>query len=63
MYRMLVAKHEGKRPHGRPGPRWEDFIEMNLTEIRFEGVDSIWLAQNSVQWRDLMNAVMNLRVP
>jgi hypothetical protein len=32
-YRILVAKHEGKRPLGRSGYRWEDNIEMNLTEI------------------------------
>jgi len=28
-YRVLVGKHEGKRPLGRPRHRWED-IKMNL---------------------------------
>jgi hypothetical protein len=63
MYRMLVAKHEGKRPRGRPGRRWKDIIEMNPIEVRREVVNSIRLPQNKVQWRALMNAVMNLRVP
>ena len=27
-YRVLVGKHEGKRPLGRPRRRWEDNIKM-----------------------------------
>jgi hypothetical protein len=30
IYRVLVGKHEGKRPLGRPRRRWEDNIKMNL---------------------------------
>ena len=26
-YRVLVRKPEGRRPHGRPRPRWEDNIK------------------------------------
>ena len=29
-YRVLVGKHEGKRPLGRPRRRWEDNIKMDL---------------------------------
>jgi hypothetical protein len=29
-YRVLVGKHEGKRPLGRPMHRWEDNIKMGL---------------------------------
>jgi hypothetical protein len=36
-YRILVGKHEGKRPFGRPRPRWED-IRRELREIGWEGV-------------------------
>jgi len=36
---------------------------MNLKEIGCEGVDWIELAQDSDQFRDLVNTVMNLRVP
>jgi hypothetical protein len=33
---VLVGKHEGKRPMGRPRRRWEDNIKMDLQEV--EGV-------------------------
>jgi hypothetical protein len=36
---------------------------MDIREIVYEGIDWIRLAQNMVQWRDLVNTVMNLRVP
>jgi hypothetical protein len=36
---------------------------MDLREIGQEGVDWIYLAQDRDQWWDLVNIVMNLRVP
>jgi len=30
VYRVLVVKPEGKRPLGRPRPRWGDNIKMDL---------------------------------
>jgi hypothetical protein len=36
---------------------------MNLGEIGWDGIDWVDLAQDSDQWRALMNTVMNLRVP
>jgi hypothetical protein len=33
VYKVLVGKPEGKRPHGRPRRRWEDGIRMDLREI------------------------------
>jgi hypothetical protein len=30
VYRVLVGKHEGKRPLGRPRRRWEGNIKMDL---------------------------------
>jgi hypothetical protein len=30
VYRLLVGKPEGKRPLGRPRPRWIDNIKINL---------------------------------
>ena len=33
VYRVLVRKPEGKRPHGRPRPRWEDYITMDLQKV------------------------------
>jgi hypothetical protein len=43
-YRVLVGKPEGKRPFGRPNYRWEDKINMDLREVRWEAwTGSIWL--------------------
>jgi hypothetical protein len=33
VYKVLVAKPEGKRPLGRPRRRWEDGIRMDLGKI------------------------------
>jgi hypothetical protein len=35
-YRILLGKPEGKRPLGRPRRRWDDNINMDLREIRWE---------------------------
>jgi hypothetical protein len=32
-YTVLVGKPKGRRPLGRPMPRWEDNIQMNLQEV------------------------------
>jgi hypothetical protein len=42
-YKILVGKHEGRRPRGRPRRRWEDNIRMDLREVGWEGVDWIHL--------------------
>jgi hypothetical protein len=62
-YRILVGKLDGKRPLGRPRYRWVDSIKMDLREIEWGGTDWIDLAQDSDQWRALVNMVMNIRVP
>jgi hypothetical protein len=62
-YRILVGKPEVKRPLGSPRRRWVDNIKMDLTEIGWDGVDWIELAQDRDHWRALVNTVMNLRVP
>jgi hypothetical protein len=63
VYRLLVGKPEGKRPLGRPRPRWIDNIKMDILEIGVSVVDWIDLAQDRYRWRALVNSVMNLRVP
>jgi hypothetical protein len=40
VYKMLVAKPEGKKPLGRPRRRWEDNIRTDFREIWTEFV---WL--------------------
>jgi hypothetical protein len=62
-YRILVGKPEGMSPLGRPRRRWVDNIKLDLTEIGWDGMDWIDLAQDRDQWRALVNTVMNLRVP
>jgi hypothetical protein len=63
VYRVLMGKPEGKRTLGRPRRRWKDRITMDLKKIGWGSVDWIQLAQDRDRWRDLVNTVMNLRVP
>jgi hypothetical protein len=63
VYRLLVAKPEGKRPLRRPRRRWIHNIKMDLLEIGLNIVDWIGLAQDRYRWRPLVNSVRNLRVP
>jgi hypothetical protein len=55
-----VGKPERKRPLGRPRRRWVDNIKMDLGGIGWDGIE---LAEDTNQWKDLVNTVMNLRVP
>jgi hypothetical protein len=41
VYRILVGKHERKRPLGMPLQRWENIIQMDLKEIKHEVVTCI----------------------
>jgi hypothetical protein len=63
VYRVLVVKHEGKRPLGRPRLGWEDNIKKDLQEVGCGGMDWIELVQARDRWQALVNVVMNLRVP
>ena len=55
------GKSERKRPLERPRRRWNDNIKMDLQEVRWRSMDWIDLTQNRDRWKDLVNAVMNLR--
>jgi hypothetical protein len=61
VYRVPVGKPEGKRPLGRSKRRWEDNIKMDLRETGIYGENWIRLAQDRVQRRVFVNAVINLR--
>jgi hypothetical protein len=47
----------------RPRRRWEDNIKEDLQKVGCGVMDWIELAQNRDRWRELVNAVMNFRVP
>jgi hypothetical protein len=57
-----VGELEGKRPLGRPRPRWEDNIKMDLQKVGWGGMYWIEMAQERDRWWALVNVVMNLRV-
>jgi hypothetical protein len=63
VYKVLVGRPEGKRPLGRSRRRWDDNIKLELSEIEIDGANWIRLAQDRVQWRAFVKAIMNLRVP
>jgi hypothetical protein len=63
VYRVLVAKPEGKRPLGIPRLRWEDNIKAYIQEVGCGGMDWIELAQDRDIWRELVSTVKNLRIP
>jgi hypothetical protein len=63
VHRVLVGKSKVKRPLGRPRPRWEDNIKMDLQEVEGCCWDWMELAQDTDMWRALVSTVRNLRVP
>ena len=62
VYRVLVGKPEGKGSLGRPRLKWQDNIKINLQEVSWRDMDCIYLDHERYRWRDVVNAVMNLRV-
>jgi hypothetical protein len=61
-YTVLVGRPGGKISHGRSRRRWENNINMDVQEVGWS-MDWIDLAQDRDMWRELVNAVMSLRVP
>jgi len=60
---FLIGKPEGRRPFGWPRHRWEDNIRMDLTEIWWDGVEWMHMAQDRNHWWIFVSMVMNLWVP
>ena len=62
-FKVLTGKSTGKRPLWRPRRRWEDNIRMDLEGIGISAGNWVNSAQDRNYWKDLLNAVLNLRVP
>jgi hypothetical protein len=60
-YRVLVGRPDGKRPLEIPRYRWKYNIKMGLQDVGW-GLHWIVLAQDRDMGRDLVGAVINLRV-
>jgi hypothetical protein len=60
VYRILMGKLEGKRPLGRPRPRWEDNINKDLQEVGCGCVDWIELSLDRDIWWAVVHTVMNI---
>ena len=60
---MLTDTPTGKRPSGRPRPRWEDNIRMGLKEIGNHMRNWVDSAQDRDYWRPFVNVALYLRVP
>jgi hypothetical protein len=58
-----VGKPEGKRPLGMPRRRWEDNTKTDFQEVIWRCMDWFDLARVGDNWRAVVNAVMNTRVP
>jgi hypothetical protein len=61
--RVLVRRHDGKRPPGKTKRRWVDNVKMDLPEMGCGGVDWTDLTEDRDRWVALVNAIMNLQVP
>jgi hypothetical protein len=61
--KVIGGKARGKKTSRRSRRRWVYNIRMDLEEVGSGDVNCNGLAQDSKRWRDLVNSVMNLRVP
>ena len=62
-FKIVIRKHKGNRPLGRPRRRWEDNIRMYLKDIGINTKNLVDSTQHRDYWRALVNAALNLRVP
>jgi hypothetical protein len=49
IYKVLLRKFEGRKPHMRPWHRWKENIKMDLKETGFEDVGGIQLVHDNHQ--------------
>jgi hypothetical protein len=59
-YNILVGKPEGMKPLEGYKHRWEDYIRMDRKELGRDVVNLTHQTQDRVQWRAIVNKVINL---
>jgi len=59
VYRILFGKFEVNRAPEYARYRWDNNIETEFNEVEYECMDWVQLAQVEVQWRALINTVIN----
>ena len=62
-FKILTGTPVGKRPLGRPRPRSEDNIRMDLKEIDINTRNCVNSTQDRDYWRAFVKAELNLQVP
>jgi ribosome biogenesis protein Nip4 len=62
-YTVLMKKHEGRNPLGKPRRRRKNNIKTDLEEVGCGKLDWFDVAQYRDRWLDVVNAEMNLRFP
>jgi hypothetical protein len=62
-FKILTGPLVGKRPLGSPRRRREDNIRMDLKEIGTNTRILVDSAQDRDNWRAIVNATLNLRIP
>jgi len=60
VYRVWVGEPEEKRRLVRPRHRGEDNTKLDLTEVGWEGMGGINLAQDMEQWRAVEDTILYL---
>jgi hypothetical protein len=63
IYRVLVGNLRERDHVEDPGVDWSIILRWIVRKWDVWGMDWIELAQDRDSWRELVNAVMNLRVP
>jgi hypothetical protein len=61
--KYIQTEPDGERSLGRPRSIWEDNIRLDLSEIGWECVDWMHLAQDRNQWRAVVNTAINFWAP
>jgi hypothetical protein len=59
----LYRIQEGKRQLWRRKCKWEDITALVLKERRYAHANWDYLIQDRFKWRNLVNTVINFRIP